>query len=305
MGGTVRPTVIGASVTTSAAVIAAGDVAHDRSSSSSRSVAVTIPTRKPFSITGTSASGGRSDALRRDHGRIVGARGALDPAHDTSHQCEPPLDAFRAPAAPREHVELRGEAGDWPSPESSVLSWTGEADQVALWIGEVSDDESLAGILLWAHPTLSAEALGVAERRLDIGHADVKQCVTVIACAAAHAPRDAGPVACRVAIDEAVAPRLRHCLCHGGVRVKLPAEQLAVVGPEVLRILPDDLEVYDWMTHRFVLSRLYLGVQCMVRHGTARSYRVARRATPPDATRFTSPVLISAGSGGHDETTHR
>jgi hypothetical protein len=51
-----------------------------------------------------------------------------------------------------------------------------------------------------AHPALPAEAIGLLERGLDVGNADVEDHVAIVARASADATRDPGPVAGGIAI---------------------------------------------------------------------------------------------------------
>jgi hypothetical protein len=46
-----------------------------------------------------------------------------------------------------------------------------------------------------------------------------------------------------------VVSRLGDHLRHRGVCVELPSEQVAVVAPEPLRILPDDFKMHNWLSH--------------------------------------------------------
>ena len=99
---------------------------------------------------------------------------------------------------------------------------------MALGVREVADHEICPRVLFRAHPARPTEALGLLERGLDVGNADVEDNLTVVAHASADAARDPGPVAGRVAVHEPVVPRLRDCLRDRGARVELPSEQVAV-----------------------------------------------------------------------------
>jgi hypothetical protein len=55
--------------------------------------------------------------------------------------------------------------------------------------------------------------------------------------------------------DEATVRRFRHRLRDREARVKVPAEQLSEVTPQFRRILPDDLEVHDRLSHGYSLLR--------------------------------------------------
>ena len=80
---------------------------------------------------------------------------------------------------------------------------------MTLGVREVADHEICPRVLFGAHPARPAEALGLLERRLDVGNADVEDHVAIVAHASADAARDPGPVAGGVAIHEPVVPRLR------------------------------------------------------------------------------------------------
>ena len=105
-------------------------------------------------------------------------------------------------------------------------------------------------------PALAAEALGLGERGLDVGHADVEDDVGRVAGASADAARDARPVGGRDAVNEAVVSRLRHRFGDRGAGVELPAEQLAEVAPELVRVVADDLEVHNRVCHEYSFPRI-------------------------------------------------
>ena len=52
---------------------------------------------------------------------------------------------------------------------------------MTFWVGEVADEEVCARVLLGAHPSGPAEACGLLLRGLDVGHADVNDCVARVA----------------------------------------------------------------------------------------------------------------------------
>ena len=81
---------------------------------------------------------------------------------------------------------------------------------MALRVREVADHEVSPRGLVGAHPARPAEALGLLERGLDVGNADVEDHVAVVAHASADAARDPDPVVGRVAVDreDAVLERL-------------------------------------------------------------------------------------------------
>lgn len=70
----------------------------------------------------------------------------------------------------------------------------GNADQVALWVGELSDYKGTRS-LFRAHPACPAEPLRLLQRGLDIGNAHVEQDAPFVALSTAHTAVVAGPVA--------------------------------------------------------------------------------------------------------------
>jgi hypothetical protein len=70
------------------------------------------------------------------------------------------------------------------------LDRAGEPDQVTFWVVEVADEEVCAQVLLGAHPARPAEAFGLLQCGLDVGHPDVKDCMALVAAPAADAARD-------------------------------------------------------------------------------------------------------------------
>jgi hypothetical protein len=79
---------------------------------------------------------------------------------------------------------------------------------MALRVSEVADHKVCTWILLGTQQAPPPEALGVLERGLDVGNADVEDRVAVMISPSAYAARDPGSVAGRVALDEAVVARL-------------------------------------------------------------------------------------------------
>jgi hypothetical protein len=65
---------------------------------------------------------------------------------------------------------------------------------VAFGIGEMADDQRATGRPFRPHRPDSAEPLRLAQRSLNVGHADVEQNATGIAGAAPDATRDAGVI---------------------------------------------------------------------------------------------------------------
>jgi hypothetical protein len=130
------------------------------------------------------------------------------------------------------------------------LSRPGEADQVTLGVCEVGDHKVSPRVFFRAHPTGPTEALGLLERSLDFGNPDVKDHVTIVAQTTADPARDSGPVASGVSVHEPVVSGLGDRLRHRGVSIELPPEEFAVVAPEFLRILPDDLEMHNRLSCR-------------------------------------------------------
>src|SRR5690242_9182559 len=155
----------------------------------------------------------------------------------------PSLEAARAPALPHPPA-----APGALVPRCRRSADAGDADQVALGVGEVADDQARRSPL-GAHQALPAQALGPGQGGLDVGHGDVEDGVALVARAAADAAGDPGPVAGGHAVDEAVARRVRHRLGDRRGQVELPAEQLAEVVAQFSRVLPDDLEVHYRLAH--------------------------------------------------------
>src|SRR5262249_32985382 len=72
--------------------------------------------------------------------------------------------------------------------EQGALLGPGDTDQVALGIGEVANHEARRGPG-GPHPACPAQALGLTERRLHIGDADVEDHMAVVARSPADAAR--------------------------------------------------------------------------------------------------------------------
>jgi hypothetical protein len=80
------------------------------------------------------------------------------------------------------------------------LCGPGDADQVALGIGEVADHQACR-CPFGAHLALAAQTLGLGQGGLDVGHADVEDDVDRVVGASADAARDACPVGGRDAVS--------------------------------------------------------------------------------------------------------
>src|SRR5712691_2060450 len=123
-----------------------------------------------------------------------------------------------------------------------------DADHVTLGVVEETDHDHVHR-LLRAHDARPAEALGLRERSLDVGHQDVEGDVAWISVR---------PLSDAAADSDAfrgdVAFARHHPVLHRVVSVDLPPEQLGVVALQLLPVLPDDLEVNDWLTHSRLLS---------------------------------------------------
>ena len=86
------------------------------------------------------------------------------------------------------------------------------------------------------------------------GNSDVEDHAGVVAQASAHAARDPAPIAGRAGVHEPVVGRLGYRPRDLAACVELPSEEAAVVAPQVVRVLPDDLEVHNCMPHGQALS---------------------------------------------------
>src|SRR6185437_5831766 len=139
----------------------------------------------------------------------------------------------------------------WPAYRSGG---PGDADQVALGVGEVADHQARRRPL-GSHPALAAEALRFGQGGLDVRYADVEDDAARIPGTAADAARNAAPVGSRDAVHETVVRRLGDRLGDGGTSVELPAEQFTEVAAELLRVLADDLEVHNRVRHEDSLPR--------------------------------------------------
>jgi hypothetical protein len=103
----------------------------------------------------------------------------------------------------------------------------GDAHDVPLGVDEAADRE-VPRRRLGPQQTLPAEALGLLERGLYVGYADVEKDPGLVPLATADPAVDAG----RGRVHEAVRPRLRDLLGGRVARLELPVEQLAVVTAE-------------------------------------------------------------------------
>src|SRR5829696_3699883 len=135
---------------------------------------------------------------------------------------------------------------------------TGYADQMPLGVGELPDHQGSRSAF-GTHAALPTEALSLLERGLDVGNAHIEQDTTLVALAAADTAVD--PTAGRAPVHEPVVTRLGDRLGRRVASVVLPAEQLAVVGPELRRIASDDLEVHNWLSQgeSFLATRTAVG----------------------------------------------
>src|SRR5216684_1916793 len=95
-------------------------------------------------------------------------------------------------------------------------------------------------------------SLVLLQRLFHVGNAHVEDGVRIVALAAADAARNPDTVGSRVAFHEPVVRRLGDFLRDFSTRVERPTEEVAVVSPELLRILPDYLEVHDWLSHGII-----------------------------------------------------
>src|SRR4051812_9875373 len=130
----------------------------------------------------------------------------------------------------------------------------GDADEVALRVGEVADDDATVLIEGGTHDPGTAEAFGFLQSRLDVGDPDVEESMAFVGGAPSDPARDSGAISGCDLVDEGIAVRLGDFRCHRGVLLVGPAEELAVVVPEPRRIGPDDLEVDDRIGHSPTLS---------------------------------------------------
>lgn len=88
----------------------------------------------------------------------------------------------------------------------------GDADEVALGVGEVSNDQVRARVLLGAHPACPTQTFGLLQRHLDVVDADVEDCVALVSAPAADAARDPDAVASGVSVGPQRFSDLRHAL---------------------------------------------------------------------------------------------
>ena len=119
----------------------------------------------------------------------------------------------------------RSGAGHFACCGRGHLAWRArDADHVAYGVGEVPDGE-FPRRRLGAHQARPAEALGRAERGLDVGNADVEQDPAGTAGAAADPAVDAGPADERAPVNETVRAGLRDLLADRVSYLEFPAEQ--------------------------------------------------------------------------------
>jgi hypothetical protein len=106
--------------------------------------------------------------------------------------------------------------------------------------------------------------LGFTECGFDVGNADVKDHIPFVVDASANPTRDACPIAGGVAVYEPVIPRLRDRFRNRSARVEFPSKQVAIVTPKLLRILPNDLKVHNWLSNgEYLLSLVGLVVRLL------------------------------------------
>ena len=120
---------------------------------------------------------------------------------------------------------------------------------MTLWVCKVADDEICLRVLFGAHSAGPAEALGFTECGFDVGNADLKDHIPFVVDASANPTRDPCPIAGGVAVYEPVIPRLRDRFRDRSARVEFPSKQVSIVTPKLLRILPNDLKVHNWLSH--------------------------------------------------------
>src|SRR6266700_1189039 len=122
------------------------------------------------------------------------------------------------------------------------------ADGVALGVGELADQD-LGGDLVRAHQALAAEAFRLGECGLDVGDLDVEGDVPGVSLGA-----DPDAAADPDAVGVGVALTRYGSVVHWVVGFDLPAEQVAVLGLQLGRILTDNLKVDNWLSHVVLLS---------------------------------------------------
>lgn len=93
----------------------------------------------------------------------------------------------------------------------------------------------------------ASEAFGSLQCRLDVGDGDVEDGMARVARSASDAATDAAPILGGDEVQESVASRFRYLPRDRRRRIELPAEELAEVRAEPLRVLADDLKVHNWL----------------------------------------------------------
>jgi hypothetical protein len=93
-----------------------------------------------------------------------------------------------------------------------------------------------------------AEALGFRERLLDVRHRDVEGDVALVPLRpAGYSATDTRSVRRKIPFTS------HHPVVHRVVRVDLPPEELGVVTPQLVTVLPDHLEVHHRLSHLSLL----------------------------------------------------
>src|SRR5947208_4602333 len=145
---------------------------------------------------------------------------------------EPPATSSRSDRSPSLTISTkRRTSARLCSGSVKLLGGLDQSDQMALRVLEVAQHDPHAGNLVGAHYARAAEALGLGEPCVDVGHLDVEHDVSLVPVGpSGNAAADAGAVGVRVAValDDSVAHRV--------VRVDLPAEQLRVVVDQLLPV---------------------------------------------------------------------
>jgi hypothetical protein len=118
-----------------------------------------------------------------------------------------------------------------------------ESDDVALRIGEQSDDRTVARNLFWPHHAPAAEAFNRFQRGFDVRNGDVKGCVPRIPVDwAADSAIDAVATGLRVDKRVTLYPRTTR-------RFHFPVECLTVKSFQRFLISSDDLKVHHRVCH--------------------------------------------------------
>src|SRR5205814_3776337 len=107
------------------------------------------------------------------------------------------------------------------------------------------DRDADARDLVRAHHACAAHALGLGQRRLDVGDLDIEGDVAAVALwPGADAAADPDAIRVRVPLT-----RGHRVVRRSHLLAELPAEELRVVAPQLLAVLADDLEVDYWLSH--------------------------------------------------------